>query len=696
MDAPRVTCRLRLTNRILAGLFAAFAFWAVLFPLTNTDIWWHLAAGRHMVEQGGFIHEDPFSYAPEGAEWTDVHWLFQLSAYLVHSAAGVGGLVLAKALLFTGACLLVLLVAWREETVPVAVALLAAAAYFTRYLVLVRPIVFSLIFLAAFLLVLERFRRGGRARLLWILPGLQVLWANTQGLFILGPLTVLCYLAGDAAALFLRRSGSRSVGFESPLDASRLRTLLYFLLGTCAACLVTPYGPRGLALPFVLFSRLFSKVGTALPDVYSLGVAENVPSWMILQESPERLAHVVWFGLIALGSFVAARRRLCLPRLLLSGAFLYLALIAKRNVVLFLLVIVPVTVANLNAALDELRPRVAAAAAGRWSCALARFPLAASAAALLLMGILCVGLVRSSARDPSTPRRPDNFVDPTGPRRPDNFVDPTGLGLAPFRYPVRAAGILEREDFEGNVFNSVRYGGYLIWRLHPRKKVFIDGRLVIRSREAFRDYLRLLDEPERFYALEERYGITRAVLPTAGFRRHLGLVRTLYRDRRWRLVYADGACALFELDSSAEAIDLSSPSRVAAIVAGLEERFGDNEHVLAAARENLAVLLLHLGILGRAEEVLEGTESAGSRRYLARCYYMQGRPDEARELAASLLEENPRDTNNLNLLGQLHLDRGEPVRALEFFRRAIRIDPYNRYAEEAVRRLEAEERADGR
>jgi hypothetical protein len=660
-------------NRALAVLLAAFAFWAVLFPLTNTDIWWHLAAGRHMVEQGGFIYEDPFSYAPEGAEWVNVHWLFQLSAYLVHSAAGVGGLVLAKAFLFTGACLVVLLVAWREETVPVAVALLSAAAYFARYLVLVRPVVFSLLFLAAFLLVLERFRREGRARLLWILPGLQVLWVNTQGLFILGPLTVLCYLAGDAAALLLKRLGPLRIGFQSPLEGSRLKTLLYFLLGTCAACLVTPYGPRGLALPFVLFSRLFSQAWTALPDVYSLNVAENVPSWMILEESPERLAHVFWFGLTALGSFIVTRKRLCLPRLLLSGAFLYLALIAKRNVVLFLLVIVPVIVANLSAAFDELRPRLAAAVEGvRWSRTLARSPLAASAAALLLMAILGAGLARSSARDPST------------------------LGLAPFRYPVEAAGILERQDFEGNVFNSVRYGGYLIWRLHPRKKVFIDGRLVIRSREAFRDYLRLFDEPELFYALQERYGITRAILPTSGFGPHLGLARTLYRDRRWRLVYADGACALFSLDSSTESetIDLSSPGRVAAIVADLEERFGHSEHVLSAARENLAVLLMHLGILGRAEEVLKGTKSAASRRYLARCYYMQGRADEALELAASLLEENPWDTNSLNLLGQLHLDRGEPVRALELFRRAIRIDPYNRYAEEAVRRLETGERVD--
>ena len=45
-------------------LSAAFCFWTVLFPLSSTDIWWHLAAGRRMVQTHAFLHEDPFAYAP--------------------------------------------------------------------------------------------------------------------------------------------------------------------------------------------------------------------------------------------------------------------------------------------------------------------------------------------------------------------------------------------------------------------------------------------------------------------------------------------------------------------------------------------------------------------------------------------------------------------------------------------------------
>ena len=43
-------------------------------------------------------------------------------------------------------------------------------------------------------------------------------------------------------------------------------------------------------------------------------------------------------------------------------------------------------------------------------------------------------------------------------------------------YPVAAVDYLRQHPHPKGMFNDYFYGGYLIWRLGPQHKVFIDGR----------------------------------------------------------------------------------------------------------------------------------------------------------------------------------------------------------------------------
>lgn len=52
-----------------------------------------------------------------------------------------------------------------------------------------------------------------------------------------------------------------------------------------------------------------------------------------------------------------------------------------------------------------------------------------------------------------------------------------GSGQLVSKYlPVRAADFIQSSGIQGNLFNTYIWGGYLIWRLGPERKVFIDGR----------------------------------------------------------------------------------------------------------------------------------------------------------------------------------------------------------------------------
>jgi len=75
-----------------------------------------------------------------------------------------------------------------------------------------------------------------------------------------------------------------------------------------------------------------------------------------------------------------------------------------------------------------------------------------------------------------------------------------GLGVVEEFHPGGAVNFLQRERIldrvaEGST-NTYNFGGYLMWRLYPAHKVFIDGRIHLFYGQFFEDYMRLPNEPD--------------------------------------------------------------------------------------------------------------------------------------------------------------------------------------------------------
>jgi len=625
-------------------LCAALVFFAVCFPLTSTDIWWHLAAGRWIVEQGQLPTVDPFVL--QGRPWIDLHWLFQLGALGVFRLGGPSGLVLVKAALVAlGGALLVLAARGPGRTSwPLAALLVAAPVCLARPLALARPVVVTLVALALFLLVLERYRQGRRPRvLLWLLP-VQLLWANAQGgLQLLGPALVIAYLVGDGLALALSRGGDRA-GRRVVLDPgaqrrARLGWLALLVPGLLLVALATPYGLDGLALPFKLLGRIDPLGG----DLFRQSVSENVPPWQLERAggAPLEVTSFKWVAALAFASFlvpIARRRPLALSRLLLLCGLLALALTANRNILLFNWLAGPVAAANLHAVAPESR---------RWRVA---------AAVLALCGLSVLAVLRH-----------------LGGQGEVSLDRPT-----PFRVPDRAVERLQQLGLDrGPLHCSVRYGGYLIWRLFPRARPTMDGRLVLRSAAELAEHLDIADRPELFEAYRRRRGVRVALLPAALPDRYLPLVVHLQRSPDWRLLATDGTQTLFVHRSlhAAAGLDLGSASTVREIARELERRWSASPAVLERARLHLGRLLAAVGARSRAREVLSRCAGREARSLLARVLYLEGRVEEARRMAAGLLARHGDDVNDLVLLARITLERGARSRAVDLLERALALEP---------------------
>jgi hypothetical protein len=126
------------------------------------------------------------------------------------------------------------------------------------------------------------------------------------------------------------------------------------------------------------------------------------------------------------------------------------------------------------------------------------------------------------------------------------------LRAAEWLLPTRAAGFLKAHNVSGRMFNTYANGGYLVWRLWPAERDFIDPRGL--SEAAYADYNRIL-----YYAdsnggqsadeLLARYGIQ--VLVLDGFDRFTGRIHTLAAaladpsQKEWKLVQADDRSVVF-------------------------------------------------------------------------------------------------------------------------------------------------------
>jgi tetratricopeptide (TPR) repeat protein len=644
-------------HAVLAALFGVGAFGVGLAPSADGDVFWHLAAGREMVATRSLLYADPFSVSAAGRPWVDVHWLFEVAVHAVHSWAGLLGLVLVKCALTAGSALLLFEVVRRRAgsraLLPFAVTFLAAL-FAARHLLLLRPVIGTLAMLAAFVTVLELSRRSRSLRWLLLLPPLQVIWSNLQGLSALGPAVVLCYAAGSTfAALGRARVGLRlRLEAESESEEPRRARLLGAVLLACVtASFVTPYGFAAVELPF----RLLARLSPEAQNVFSANVVENAPPLALARAESGEFWHLRVFLAIAIFAFVARPRRLVLSHCLLVTLFGALAIMASRNVLLLYWVATPIVV-------EQLMPKLR-----RLTLALPRrgVVLARSMGAAVLLGLL--GLVGTAfAREPS-------------------LNVPT-----PFRVPARSAELLSQSTDDAPVFAADHYGGYLIWKLHPRHRPYIDTRLILRTADEFSEFLDVVDHPERFDAFEKRHAFGYVVLPTAYPDRYLGLIAHLYASDRWRLVDTDGSEVLFakRRSNGEPAVDLAAPGRTDAILAELEARFGRSPELLASARLHLASLHMSVGELDQAERVLNGTNSPESEALLARCQLARGDYPKASALAARVLRSEPDHVRALNVLSLAALARGESHSAATLLGRALRADPFDPEARGILKQLE--------
>jgi hypothetical protein len=292
--------------------------------IESYDLGFHLKSGQWILQHHLFPQKDTFTYTQTDQDYIDSNSLYQIFLYTLYRFAGYEALTLVNAalLLVFFSFLWIRLDSTPSPTFINCLLLLASILVMERRFN-VRPEMFSWLYFNFTLWILEnRFRRT--RNLLFLLPLIQLLWVNTEGLFMVGWFSIAAYsLSGRL--------------HEKRWDPALLR---YGLL-SIATGFLNPYGLRGLMFPFVLWTRLQSS------NIYKQAIFEFYSPWHSLaieNLSQDTHLHLFIFFLLAffcLLFLLLTHRQRKLQDWLLALFFLFLALKAVRNIPLFIIVAIP-------------------------------------------------------------------------------------------------------------------------------------------------------------------------------------------------------------------------------------------------------------------------------------------------------------------------------------------------------------------
>ena len=466
-------------RKVLIALVFLLVFFIVLTPPQDADMWWHLAAGREMTEQGRILTTDIFSYTHDGENWTNAFWLSDIFLFLAYELAGYLGIALLAALI----AVITMAVIYRHTShspFPLSLLIILVATFAIAPVWTPRPQIFSFLLLAILNYGLKE-KEGFILKRPWLLIVIFILWANLHGGFIWGFLLLFAVIFGNGLDYLSKRENSHSVP-------------QLFQLGnwTVIAALAIAINPNG----FSLWKLPFYTVDVSIQSITEWGS----PDFHRLDLHP-----ILWLIFLLIIGMGTSTKAIGWSSLLKVIGFSYMAFVSQRGIGPFVVVAAPVVITTLRHVWVE------------WSSILSRLftrkqsrPIAATFAIFLNLVILGLFVVLTLLRAYSV-----------------STFEQVHSGL-----PLKAVAWIRENQPDGRMFNAYNWGGYLQWQL-PEYPVFIDGRADLYGEKTINDWWSIVNATNQGLSLLDSWQVNFVILEPGW-----PILESLDQNG-WRVLYED-------------------------------------------------------------------------------------------------------------------------------------------------------------
>jgi hypothetical protein len=467
----------------LLVLVGAVAF-QLKFSVIDLDVWWHLKVGDWIIQHAAFPHNGILSRSAADHPWAAYSWGYEVLLSRFYGWFNLIGIGLYGTLL---TLMVAFSVYWMLRRLSgrfwFGCLLAVLCCYSFLFLMMPRPVFFSIALTCLTLALLLESERGGDTRHMYWLPLIFLFWANLHIQFIYG-LAIVALFVGIHIAQRLAVKLGISPGFvvESQLPVGRL---LLILSGCALATLIGPYS-------YHLYGIVFAYSRSQL--IYSM-IKELQPLSFRAYEN-----YVELFLAGAAFFTIAWQKRIDLFKLALMVMATILAFRTMRDS-WFLCVVAAACIADVPVE------------ASRRDDPETLFELASVFTMVAIgLSIIAPGLEFNTRR-----------------------LDRTMTTM----FPVNAVNFVHQNHMPGPLYNNFDWGGFLTWYM-PDYPVVVDGRTDLYGDE-LNQLLLSTQNGDASYRDNPYLNDAGVVL----LRRGDGLVPTLQLDSRFQKVYEDKVATVF-------------------------------------------------------------------------------------------------------------------------------------------------------
>jgi len=526
-------------EKITAFFFFIAAAIYFLVPIVDPDFPWHIKTGEYIYQHGEIPKADPFSIASTGSQverfLLSQYWLAQVIFYLIFSTIGPLGIVILRSLIFAG-IIAILWSSMKEASTPVKVFVLYLTVVFFLNYRGDRPQLFTFLLAAIVVVMLENYRKTASVKWLALLPVVMLFWANVHGGFVLGNVLIIIVCLSEAVKYFFIKKPAKPLGAQK---------LLWLLLIGIASIIISYLNPNS------SYAYIFAYDGATSP--FAKSIVEYKTPLEATQGPFAGRDNFIYWGIMGYSLVLLALnlRRADITHLGLVFFTLYMSLNAVRFAPFFVMTALIIS-GQYNSGI-KISERFTF---------LKKLQIPVNVLVFIVVLFWGGHLVYSH---PGTA-----FI---------TRLFETRL------YPESAVLFLEQKVPGARMFNSHSTGSYLLFRLYPKFKVFLDTRaynaqiLQVASDISYamrwdgdyslwdslnellpKDYGRVevssgakpasMPKKEKWLKLLDEYNIDIIVHEASNFftGRIYPLALSLIKNEEWKLVYSDGKVMIFVRD----------------------------------------------------------------------------------------------------------------------------------------------------
>ncbi len=457
------------------------------------DLGRHITVGEYIIDSGKIPVRDIFSYTMLGKPFTPHEWLAEVAFAFINLWQGLTGVVL-----LTG---FVIGLTW--YWISYVVISISRSFYLSILLILVgiaassihwlsRPHVFTFLFLIVWILV---YKSNHRLVLKSILLGIiMVVWVNTHGAFVTG---IVYLLIDNLGSAFDQLKNN-----ELHVKARQILGKIIVLASASVAIFINPVG-------YKILDTVSGFLGSSYLTSHTI---EYQPPGLL---SAPFIPYLIFLFFVAVLLFIV-RKKVSIVDVLQLSIWCIFGLISARNIPLAIIIGLPIISSLFNEIkqkkINEFKRDENQVADYKRNTFVILPGLSIVISSLVIILI--------SINVPVIKNR-------------NIFLSDV--------FPVQAVDYLEKQPQVGNGFNEFTWGGYLLYRMWPDQKVFIDGQTDFYGEDLTREYELVYSGSKDYKTILEKYKVDWVIVNCQS-----DLARILAEDdNEWQSIYKDGLTVIF-------------------------------------------------------------------------------------------------------------------------------------------------------